>query len=192
MERQPAVRVSAARDMLGFLEQIEPGTRERVWNRVPEASREFIAPLGRMSWIPLEHDHWLPDSIEAELGRERSAECFRQCIPHMVQKPLLEPLVGGMLRILGRRRTRLISVIPKGWGLVFRDFCEPRCETREDDEVVVVFDDIAPAVRRLPVYFRMWEGVCLGMLDFTRRDGTLDFEIAADLSSIRARFSWDI
>ncbi len=41
-----------------------------------------------------------------------------------------------------------------------------------------------------PGYFEMWAGVCLGLLDLACPDGTLDYEVAADWSSIRARFTW--
>lgn len=190
MEKAPAVRVAAARDMFEFLEQAEPGSGERLWSRVPEASRRFIADLARVAWIPLEHDHWLPEAIEAEFGPDAAREHFRRCIPRMVGRPLLEPLVNGILRIVGRQRTRLLKVVPLGWDLVFRDFCEPRVGEAEAGRLELRFDDVTPAVRSYPAYFLMWEGVCRGLLDLTEPGGSLDYEVAPDRSSVSARFSW--
>jgi hypothetical protein len=191
MTRSPAVRVSAALDMLELLDEFEPGSRARVWARVPEPTRDFVESRSRIGWIPFEHDPFIPEAIVAEFGRERSRELFRRAIPALIEKPLLEPLVSGMLRILGARRFRILTIIPKGWGLVFRDFCEPRVGRTGEDEIEVIFDDIAPEVREHPVYFDMWEGVCLGMLDLAMPDGVLDYELAEDQSCIHARFSAD-
>ena len=73
---------------------------------------------------------------------------------------------------------------------MFRDFCEPRLGRTDDDEIEVIFDAIAPEVREHPVYFDMWEGVCLGLLGLACPDGALDYQVAADRSSIHARFTW--
>lgn len=189
MARSPSVRVSAALDMFELLEDFEPGSRARVWARIPEPTRNFIESASRVGWIPFEHDPYLPEAILAEFGRERSRELFRRAIPSLVANPLLEPLVAGMLRILGERRFRLLRVIPKGWSLVFRDFCEPRVEPTDEHQIEIVFDAIAPEVREHPVYFDMWEGVCLGLLDLACPDGSLDFDIAEDRSTIHAVFT---
>ncbi|MCP5058442.1 MAG: hypothetical protein GY937_17195 [bacterium] len=188
MSRSPAVRVSAALDMFELLETFEPGSRARVWARVPEPTRELIDSLWRTQWIPLEHDHYLPEAIVAEFGAERSRDLFRRAVPSIVEKPMLEPLIFGMLRVLGTRRARMLTVIPKGWGLVFRDLCEPRMGMCRDDEIEVIFDSIAPEVREYPTYLDMWEGVCLGLLDLACPGGSLDFERAPDRSRVIARF----
>jgi len=190
MPRSPAVRVSAARDMFELLDAFEPGSRDRVWARIPEPTRAFVDSLWRTQWIPLEHDHFLPEAIAAEFGRARSRELFRRAVPSIVEKPLLEPLVSGMLRVLGERRVRLLTIIPKGWGLVFRDFAEPRVGAATDDGIEILFDPVAPDVREHPVYFDMWEGVCLGFLDLACPEAALDFDVAPDRSQIAARFSW--
>lgn len=189
MARSPAVRVSAALDMFELLDEFEPGSRARVWARVPEATREFVESQRRMGWIPFEHDRFLPEAIVAEFGPARSRDLFRRAVPSLVEKPLLEPLVAGMLRILGERRFRIITIVPKGWGLVFRDFCEPCLGSTDSDEIEVLFEDIAPEVREHPVYFDMWEGICLGLLDLACSDGSLAYELAPDRSSLRVRFS---
>jgi hypothetical protein len=107
----------------------------------------------------------------------------------MVQTPLLEPLISGMLRMIGSRRRRLLTVIPKGWGLVFRDLCEPRVGASDYDSIEIVFDDVSVEIRPHPAYFTMWEGVCPGILDLTQSGGSLDCELAPDHSCFRAVFS---
>ena len=176
--------------MFELLDRFEPGSRARVWARIPEPTRALVESLWRTQWIPLEHDHFLPEAILSEFGRLRSRDLFRQALPHLVEKPLLEPLVAGMLRMLGEQRVRLLTIIPKGWGLIFRDLCEPRLGKTGDDEIEVVFDAIAPAVREHPAYFDMWEGVCLGLLDLACPEGALDYEVGSDRSRVVARFTW--
>ncbi|MAE94933.1 MAG: hypothetical protein CL910_09765 [Deltaproteobacteria bacterium] len=181
------MRAGSATEMLEFLEATEPGSRERIWARVPEASRAVLEGAGL--WIPLEHDGELAEAIFEELGDQKTKALYRQSIHTMVKKPLLEPLVFGMLRVLGYRSLRLVTIVPKGWGLIFRDFCEPRIENASESEVTLVLDQVHPEVAARPVYFRMWEGIFLGMLDMVCADGSLDFEVAPDGSRVTGHFT---
>ena len=73
----PATRVSAARDLLAFVDKFEPGARARVLDSFPAASREALETSPRTSWLPLEHDHFVVDGVIAVLGKERALACWR-------------------------------------------------------------------------------------------------------------------
>src|SRR4051794_9369406 len=60
---EPAIRASAVRDTLAFLDTFEPGSRQRVLDAVPAASREVIEQTPGSSWISIEHDHWTIDAM---------------------------------------------------------------------------------------------------------------------------------
>jgi len=176
--------------MLDFLEAEHPGSRERIWMRIPAESRAYIESVSRMEWIDLEHDHWLPDSILAEFGRDESVELFRASIPQHIQKPLLEPFVMGMIRVLGKRRSRLLNLIPRALPLVFRDFFEPKAVSTDGGaRTEIRLEAIPPAVREFPAYFTMWEGVFLGVLDLVEiGENALEFRVAPGRECVTASF----
>jgi hypothetical protein len=76
MHDSPSVRVSAARDLIAFLDRFEPGAKAAVLSRFPRESLEVFDSSPRTSWMPIEHHHWVVDGVCEVLGRERCAGYF--------------------------------------------------------------------------------------------------------------------
>jgi hypothetical protein len=187
----PAVRASAVRDTLTFLDKFEEGAQSRVLERVPRASREVIESTPRSSWISIEHDHWTIDAMIDNFGRERAISCWRGAMVNLVDRPLLRNFVSGMVKVMGRDPVSVVRFFAKGWPLVYQDLCEPRLIATRDGQPTIRFENIAPAVRQYSNYLYSWHGVCQGFAHIAQVRGSVDFEVAPDLSWAEATFFWE-
>jgi len=176
--------------MLDFLERFEPGARARVLAGFPAASLEALESSPRTSWLPIEHDHWVVDGICQVLGVERAIQCWRDSVPDLVDKPLLRTFVSGMLRVIGGSPARRVGLLPRGWGLVYRDFCTLSVEDEGPEGVTLVFDDLAPELRTYPSYLHSFRGVCEGFAIVAQIPGTLAFRTLPGLRRAEARFAF--
>jgi hypothetical protein len=176
--------------MLDFLERFAPGARARVLAGFPRASLEAFESSPRTSWLPIEHDHWVVDGICEVLGVERAIRCWRDSVSDLVDKPLLRTFVGGMLRVIGANPARRVGLLPKGWGLVYRDFCTLRLEDEGPTGVSLVFDDLAAELRTYPNYLHSFQGVCEGFAAVAEIPGTIAFRTSAGLRRMEAVFDF--
>lgn len=186
----PAVRASAVRDTLAFLDKFDPGAQSEVLARVPLASREAILSAPRTSWISIEDDHYTIDAIIGVFGRERAIRFWRDSLADLVERPLLGNFVSGMVRVFGRDPTRVVALFPRGWSLVFRDMCTPRLVSGAGGQPVIRFEHIAPEVGKYPNYLHSWHGSCQGFAHIARVQGTVAFTVSPDLSVAEAKFFW--
>ncbi len=177
--------------MMDFVEKFDPGARERALSLLPAESREVYESSPRSSWLSIEHDHWVVDGICETFGVERAVACWRASVPDLVDKPLLKSFVSGMMRVFGSSRTRVVSLLPRAWGAVYRDFCTPRV-SQHASGATVTFYNIAHPVWQYPNYFNSWRGVCEGMLDLAELEGTVEFQLERDRRRAVAEFSWSI
>lgn len=186
----PAVRASAVRDTLDFLDVFQPGARAEVLSRVPPRSRSVIEETPRSAWISLHDDHHTIDAMIEIFGRERAIECWRAALMNLADRPLLYGFISGMKRVLGNDPGRVISWFPRGWSLAYRDVCTPVLQKTPSGRPTIVFADVADEVRRYSNYFHSWHGACRGMSSIAGVDGRVHFSISSDLTFAVATFSW--
>lgn len=188
MTEAAAVRASAVRDTLDFLDVFQPGLRAAVLERVPAPSRDVLETTPRSGWIEVVHDHYTVDAMVSLLGRKRAIQCWSDALATLVERPLLRAFVAGMTGLVGNDPIRVLGILAKGWSLVYRDCCEPTVTTDAEGRAVVRFAKIAPEVRRYRHYLDSWEGACRGFARITRLEGEVLFRVAEDLSSAEATF----
>ncbi len=189
-ESSPAVRASAVRDTLAFLDKLEPGARARVLDRVPTASRDLIENTARSYWVPIEHDHYTVDAIVEMWGIERSIQCWRGAMANLVERPLLKTFVSGMMGIFAGDPRRVLGLLPRGWPLVYRNMTSPRIAESRAGRLVIAFEDAPDQLRAYPNYFHSFHGACLGIADIARVDGQVDFAVNRQKTAATATFSW--
>ena len=187
---QPAVRASAVRDTLAFLDKFHAGSRDKVLELVPDASRRVIEETSRLSWIGIEHDHYTIDGIIQVFGAERAARFWAESIANTVEQPLLKPFVSGVLSLLGHDPARFVAHLPKGWAMVYRDMCEPRFAISHDGRPQIHFESIDPLVGVYDNYFVSWRGVCLGVGRLARASTRVELQVAPDERSAVATFTF--
>ena len=191
MARHPAARASAARDMLAYTDVYRRGAMQAIRERIPAESLSVIDSAAGVSWLGVEHDHWLMDGTVAVLGVDGARDCWYRAMAMMVQRPLLRPLIEGAQRLFFGAAGQMIGLIPKGWGLAYRDFCTPRIETVGPRESRLVLDDIAPEAFASPGYLHCWHAVCRGILDLEKvSDRRVAFTIVERDRRAVATFTW--
>ena len=188
MDVQPAVRASAIRDSLEFLDKFEPGSRERVLAKVPEASRTVIAATSRSAWVGIEHDHHCVDAIVHLFGRARAIDYWSLTISELSDKPLLKSFVSGMLKWMPVEPRRVIAVMATGWPLVYRDMCKIELEVSAQGNPLLQFRELPALVRRHHNYLLSWQGACTGFIKLAGLRASLSFRVAPDLSAAAAEF----
>lgn len=186
----PAIRTSAVRDTLAFLDKFESGSRQRVLERIPAASREIIECSPRSSWIPIEHDHWLIDSIVELFGTARAIQCWCDSLVALVKRPFLRTFVSGSFAVLGSSPVSVVRIFVKGWPMVYRNLCEPKLIATVDGQPTIRFENIVPEVRRYSNYLHCWHGACRAFTQLARVQGEVSFQVAPDLAWAEAKFFW--
>jgi hypothetical protein len=189
--RQPAIRLSVARDSIEFLERFRPGGREQLLAGMPAETREFIENAAGSGWLPIEHDRHVLRGHIALLGMDECRRCWRDGMAELSRKPLLSSVVSGMMRVFRQDKTKLLGVVPRGWSLVYRDFCRIEISEKRAGEVTFVCHDIAPQVWEDPEYIDCWGAVLLGLLDLAKTSGELEIEQHPELARARIRISWN-
>jgi hypothetical protein len=190
MGRYPAVRASAVRDTLDYLDVFQRGARAEVIARVPEPSRRVIEDAPRSGWIGIEHDHHTIDAMIEIFGRDRAIQCWCDALASLTKKPLLGAFIGGMKRVFGNDPARVISWFPRAWPLAYRDMCTLVLKESSSGRPMIVFADICDEIRLYSNYFHSWHGVCRGFAAIAGVDGRVRFTIAPDLGSAEATFWW--
>jgi hypothetical protein len=176
-------------DSLDNLDQFEPGMRQAVLDRIPEETREEILSAPRSDWISIEDDHHTVDAIISLLGRDRAIEYWCYSLRRLVDRPLLRTFVAGMVNVLGREPPVVVGLLVKGWGLAYRDMCEPVLTT-VDGQPAIRFENVAPQVREYSNYFASWDGTCRGFADIARVRGIVRFTVAPSREWAEAVFYW--
>ena len=190
--RRPAARTSAARDMLDAAEVFAPGARAAIRARIPAQSLEALDTASSISWLEVEHDHWLMDATLAHFGRTRAVACWRQAIATLIERPLLKSFAEPALRLFGRQPGRILQFVPRGWGLAYRDFCAPSFELTGPGRAVIRFEQVAPEAFASVGYLHCWHAICQGVFDLEcPRNGRLDFEPDEARARAQATFRWD-
>ena len=188
MTTHPAVRASAVRDTMAFLDKFEPGSRQKVLDRVPIASRAVILETARSGWIGIEHDHYTIDAIISLFGTQRAIQFWSATLAELSDKPLLKAFLGGMLKMMPLERKRVVMLLATGWQLVYRGMGELEVVTDAAGDPVLRFSDIPELVQRHRNYLHSWHGGCLGFVKLSRLDATLTFQVAPDGRSAEAIF----
>jgi hypothetical protein len=189
MGGHPAVRASAVRDTLDFLDRFQPGARAAVLTRVPPQSRRVIEETPRSGWIGVEHDCHTIDAMIEIFGRERAVDCWSGAVANLADKPLLGAFMSGMQRLLRVDPARVITWIPKGWPLVYRDLCQLEVRKDATGGARIAFVDVADEVRQRSNYFHSFHGVCRGVAALVGSGYEVQFAIARDYSSAEAVFA---
>lgn len=188
MDVQPAVRASAIRDSLEFLDKFEPGSRERVLAKVPKASRDLIEATARSAWVSIEHDHHCVDAIVQLFGRARAIEYWASAISELSDKPLLKSFITGMFKWMPIEPRRVVAIVATGWPLVYRDMCKVEVELSAQGNPVLQFRELPALVRRHRNYLLSWQGACTGFIKLAALKAELSFQVAPDFSAADAEF----
>jgi hypothetical protein len=190
MARQPAVRVSNARDSFDFLARAYPAVHRHLEATLPAEVLDRMKLAPRTDWIPVELDGQYLDTVHAFMGYEPMKAAYRRFVTEsLVRSPTMRGFFDGVVRVFGVGVGAFLRVLPSGLKQSYRDAFTLEME-RGDREALVVFDDIAPEVLRFAGYGVVWEAVFLGLYDLAHAEPRLDYKLRRGFRRMEARFRY--
>lgn len=93
----------------------------------------------RTSWLPIEFDVALSQSVFEVCGSEGAAEWARQAIYQSTRGPLMGPIIDGLTR-LGLGPKHGLRRLPAGWDLVYRNCGSLTCDAQPRSAVLILRD----------------------------------------------------
>lgn len=190
-DTSPAVRASSAREMLVFVDGLHPGTRDRVRALIPPAALEIIDGAAGSSWLAAEHHHFMVDATLEVLGLERAVASWRAGMAEILQRPLHKFFVDAALRHFFNEPGEVIKLIPRGWPLAYRGFCQVAFHRTAVDEAELRFTGVAPVAFSSAGYLHSWHAICQGIFDLEKPKGArtrLTFDRAGATALVHFRW----
>jgi hypothetical protein len=121
MARQPRIFAAFVRSSLDAVDRVDASLGARVRARLQPETRRALEEASAVSFVPVEIDVDVTESLFAEAGHARACEVLRENLSLTFESPLLSTLVSGGLRLLGRAPARLLGWSSKFWTQLYRD-----------------------------------------------------------------------
>lgn len=121
MARQPRIFAGFVRSSLDTVDRVDAALGARVRARLQPETTRALADASAVSFISVEFDVDVTESLFAEAGHARACEVMRENLSLTFESPLLSALASGGLRLLGRSPARLLGWSSKFWTQLYRD-----------------------------------------------------------------------
>lgn len=147
-----------------------------------------IERASRLEWLPIEVLLEVLDATLAALGPEEAAVHWRLSTLRSFDLPLIRPFVAGALELFNPSPAKVLLILPRLYGLLYRDTGSVAVENVEPGLMRIQHADV-PAVM---LASRGWSGSIgasyLATLDFLRaRDARVDTTL--ELAAARVLFT---
>jgi hypothetical protein len=200
-QRRPGVRAGNAQDTLAALDRVQTGLGAAVLARMPPDAAAELRAASRTAFLPLAIDRWFVGSIVEELGYPGAVAAIRATVGVHFESPLLRALVTGAGRLFGAGPRGLFKLLPRGWGLVYRDVGDVAVldlapegmdmDTRGGWEGVIVrVDGVDPAFAAELGYRASFEAMLGGILDIRRVPGQVLLDPPGEPPGLQATVHW--
>lgn len=187
----PCTRGLAARAPLSQLERFRAGSSAAVFARIPESSLSAIGKTRSLGWISAEHERHVTGSIFEVFGPDDGVSYFRWIAGrHVMQAPLLRPVLDQVGRMFGVDPGTLASLAPRPFGLVFRDFGHLTAVDRGLRWAAIELREADPIVFEHPAYGESWRGAFGAIFDLALTEGEVDLTVDARAGLLRYELRW--
>ncbi|MFO0636193.1 MAG: hypothetical protein U0168_25450 [Nannocystaceae bacterium] len=174
----PHTRGLAARTALEHVDAFVPGRGAAVRARIPEASLAVLDDCPNHGWVSVEHEHWIPQSIYAELGADATGYFRWLMSRRLAETTLMRPLLDQVRRMFGVDPGTFLRMGPHAFSLVFRDYGQLAMIDRGPQHATLELSHCHDAVFEYPAYAQSWLGAMTGVFDLAlaRGDGRLELD----------------
>lgn len=165
MSEEPALRVRNAKALWRFLETYEEGLQERVRGIAPEGLIEEIESAPRAGWLSLEKDRRFVLAIIEAIGSEEAAiAMWRKFAVIWKEEPLIRPIFDACVRVFGLDVMAFSRIVSRFYATEYRGMGVMEAIRQDDDSMVVMINDMPPAMFEgkayQVVFLGMFEGMC--------------------------------
>lgn len=182
-------RASLTKRGLLKLREWHPTLWERALERIEPAVRARVLDAHEGTWIPFADHLAVLEAERAALGDDEFRVFCRDCMKAMWSLPFLEPLLSGVVEVLGVAPETMLRLSARGWmtsirrggSLVYETLGLPKCG-------VLVLRDFPPAYLRSGTFERSMVGAFEAYFDLCRTDGEID--VSEEPNELRFIFRW--
>jgi hypothetical protein len=116
----PAVRASYLRLLLSACDEFGPPAMA-IREQIGDTHLTSIECAGPLVWLPIEADLALQRALAEVLGAERTREFVLARTRQFMAGSLVQNLVQTAVELFGLNPGSLARLIPRGWGLLYRE-----------------------------------------------------------------------
>lgn len=182
-------RASLTQRGLVKLREWQPETWERALERIEPIVRARVLDAHHGTWIPFEDHLAVLEAERAALGDEGFRAFCRDCMKEMWSMPFLEPLLSGIVQVLGVTPETLLRLSGRGWmtsfrrggSLVYETLGVPKCG-------VLVLKGFPPEYLRSGTFELSIAGAFEAYFDLCGTDGEVD--VSEEPNELRFIFRW--
>ena len=187
---EPCIRGRALIELLGHLNEFEPGLYPRVRAHVPAEDLEVLDKMRPTDWIAASHSRPVIDGIIHELG-PRAVDLWVSLIgARMLRTPLLGGFFDMLVRLGGMSPSRFIKSLPRAWGNAYRDWGEPTVTELGEREAMVEFVGVAPYLFEHRQHWIALEGVLIGLAKMAEQKGEVSMVYDPANQRVQASVRW--
>lgn len=140
------IRASQMQANLESLPDFGAATEERILALVSPSTLAAIRNAADDDWLPMESDVELTEAVGQVCGEGGVRAWGREAFRKSLSGPVLSPLLKSTLQVFGNNPGRLLSLLPHGFSLYYRDAGQWERVGRKSDEVVLRWDDLPEVV----------------------------------------------
>jgi hypothetical protein len=185
----PSVR---ARHMKGFVEAIDAlGPAEASAIRAL-AKRETLAEVEAClpsAWLPIEMDVELTEHVSNMLGAARAHEFYQKLTLGNYETSVFKSFIDMTVRMIGLSPGAYVKMVPRGFGLIYRDYGSFRALEREENRARLLFSAIPSVCVRTPLWLEAVRSSFHSAFDLTNTRGMVEWD-DLNLADRRAVFSF--
>lgn len=182
-------RASLTRKGLEQLSARDKDLYERVLMRIEPSVRGRVHDADHSTWIPFEDHLAVLEAIRKELGDEGFHAFCRDGMKELWSFPFLEPLLSGIVEVLGVTPETLLRLSARGWmtsfrrggTLVYETLGVPKCG-------VLVLKGFPQKHLRSGTFERSIAGCFEAYFDLCGTDGEVD--VSEEPDELRFIFRW--
>jgi hypothetical protein len=171
---EPAMRASYLRENVKAVDDVlGRDAAGKIMARVQAATLATIEAASRLAWLPIAFDVELSAAVADVAGVDAVSRINRASFVKAAEGPLLRPILGAAIGILGLTPAAIAKFIPSGWKAATRDCGEIVVEKGGQNEVLVVHEGV-PSVMLDERYMAGFYGTLAGVLDVARKKGSVE------------------
>ena len=177
-------------DLLEFIGDYREGAKGRIESRLPADLVRELEAATRTSWLPIERDCLVVDSVVQEFGRKGAIDMWRAFTRRFSETKFIKPLVGTATRLGGLTLRTVARQTPRIWETSFRDLGEMDVIDQDDRSMVVMLTNAHPTLFEHEGYGLLLQGMYLGLHDMTRTEDRMEFRQDPGLRLFQLILHW--